>query len=445
MGRGTSGGEMDADIELGRGGSRFGAFLGGILLGAILSAAAAVAVSLTSPLPADLPLSGRVEIVGQPPAIEGEASAAAPPNAPGEAPTEGRGDAAPEANAPDPSEPATVAVGPQGSGAAVPESVETAAPEPSTAEPSAPEPATPEPATPEPSTPEPATPEPATPEPGTADAASAGTEPAADAPDPAAASAPAEKTEFAATPETEIAPDARPGASAQPGPAGSALADNARPFDAPGQAPLLAVVLTGDRVAEMTADRLALLTMPLTVAIPPESPRAAELGADARAAGHEVLADLSLAAEARAGGPGQAQASVQRIASLHMAVGATTTGGTADADLLAPVLAELGRHGFAWVDTGAAISTPAERIAREIGMPYTQGNRSVGGDASPEQIYRAIDSAAHQARQWGTSVLFLDASEPALQALVKWGLEQRGDDTVWFAPISAVIERRGAE
>ena len=131
-----------------------------------------------------------------------------------------------------------------------------------------------------------------------------------------------------------------------------------------------------------------------------------------------------------------------------MAVGATATAGFPGAgtgpDVLAPVLSELDRLGLAWIDTGAGIGTPAERVAREIGMPYTQGNRIVDGPAEADQIYRAIDSAAHQARQWGTSVLFLEASEPALQALVRWGLEQRDANPVRFAPISAVIQRRAA-
>lgn len=490
MGRATSENEIDADIDLDGGGSHSGAFLLGILLGAVVSAAAAVAISLTSPPPANLPLAGRVEIVGQPPAAEGEASA--------EASFDAAGKAAAEPN--ETSEPAIVAVVPQGSGALVAEPAEIPTPGSETPETNTPGTDSPRTATPEADTRETTAPDAARPDTmpspdGQADISSgkdgltglAEAESAGVAPDPATAPAPADSSELAALPDTALqtapgtppgaapgaapdtapdtGPDAPPAASAQPGPTGAALADNARPFDAPRQAPLLSVVLIGDGVADLSADRLALLTMPLTVAIPPGIPRAGELGSDARAAGHEVLADLSLrtgtgateteatetggakrgAAEADSGDPALAPGSgAPRIASLDMAVGATASGGTADADLLAPVLAELGRRGFAWVDTGAAIGTPAERIAREIGMPYTQGNKSIGDDASPDQIYRAIDSAAHLARQWGTSVLFLDASEPALQALVRWGLEQRSDNAVWFAPISAVIERRGA-
>ncbi len=116
----------------------------------------------------------------------------------------------------------------------------------------------------------------------------------------------------------------------------------------------------------------------------------------------------------------------------------------ADAGELATVLAEMRRHGLAWVQPGAGVGTPAERIARGLGVAFTPGDRSADGD-DPEELRRAIDTAAAQALRRGTSVLFLDAGEPALQALVQWGLLQPGDNPVWFAPISAVIGRRAGK
>jgi polysaccharide deacetylase 2 family uncharacterized protein YibQ len=219
-------------------------------------------------------------------------------------------------------------------------------------------------------------------------------------------------------------------------PSGAALVENATPFKGPRQAPLLAVVLVGEDVGSLTAERLSLIPMPLTVAIPPDLPGAAEIGAAARANGHEVLADLSLAEGSGTG------AGADGVAALDMAVGATATAMPGDAGELETVLAEMGRHGLAWVQHGGGVGTPAERIARELGVAFTEGDRSAEAGESPEKLHRTIDAAAAQALRRGTSVLFLDAGEPALEALVQWGLLQPGDNPVWFAPISAVIERR---
>jgi polysaccharide deacetylase 2 family uncharacterized protein YibQ len=239
-------------------------------------------------------------------------------------------------------------------------------------------------------------------------------------------------------PASTIAERTTPSAEAEAAtsPPGPALVENATPFRGPRQAPLLAVVLVGEDVGALTAERLSLIPMPLTVAIPPELPGAAEIGAAARANGHEVLADLSPTEGSEAGD------AVDRVAALDMAVGATATELPADAGELEAVLTEMGRHGLAWVGHDASVGTPAGRIAHELGVAYTEGDRSVDGDEGLDELYRAIDAAAAQALRRGTSVLFLEAGEPTLQALVQWGLLQPGDNPVWFAPISAVIERR---
>lgn len=474
-------GETSAEIELGPESSGLRPFLRGVLVGLALSAAAAAGAILMSPPPADLPTASRVEVVGAPPAATPEQVAEAEPfsvGEAGEAPAEVPPVEAPAATSastqapadetrateapvtadplaprePDPTPGPVAAVEPQAPKATEPESAPAEAPNadaPVQAAPSgapalgAPAPVSPAPGAPAPAAGLPPAVEPGIAEPGIAEPVagdgSPGTE-LAIAPDPAetpVTAGPAPGPAAGAPGTVDAAPAAPPSepaapATLAPAEAGTGLAANAREFDAPRDAPLLAVVLVGDG-GTLRADRLDLLTMPLTIAIPPDAAGAATLGEAARAAGHEVLADLPLRGEAP---------DVQ-LAALDMAVGATSTTGRAEAGALSPVMGELDRQGLAWVDTGIGISTPAERIARELGLPYTQGNRSVGGNASPEQIYRAIDAAAHHARQWGTSVLFLEASEPALQALVRWGLEQRGDNPVWFAPISAVIQRRG--
>lgn len=377
MDRRTS--DHDLDAELGPDRSRFGGFLRGALLAVAACAAVAVAVMLALPPPADPPqtIPDAASVSEATPAADGE-----PPGSP------------------------------ELEMAAEPSATERALPDAGPAVPAEPElPPV-----------------------------------AADATPPADATLPAPPADTAPGP-AELGPSAEGIVSAHDAGTPEAPADatrgfaaadqgptvNATPFDAPARTPLLAVVLVGGRPNALPADRLDLLTMPLTIAIPPESPGAAELGAAARAAGHEVLVDLDLA---------EANAAPDRIAALDMAVGATATERTLNAGALEALVDELARRGLAWVETGGGTGTPAGRIAREQGMTLAQADRMAAGETDPDEIYRAIDSAAQTARRSGTSVLFLDATEQSMEALVRWGLEQSGDDAVWFAPISAVIARR---
>lgn len=252
------------------------------------------------------------------------------------------------------------------------------------------------------------------------------------------AAAPEAGTQTAmAAPPPPAGPQGGAETSAQPAD-DAALKINARAYEAPAGAPLMAVILVAGAKNAITPERLNLLTMPLTVAIRPDAPGSTELGAAARAAGHEVLADLSLT-----GTPPDrlAERTREEMATLDMAVGATAANGAEDAGRLAPVLDQLQEGGFAWVDTGTGIGTPAERIAREGSVTYTQTNKFVPAGAGEGRISEAIRTAAHQARQWGTSVLILPGDDAALKELVHWGLEN-DRRPVWFAPISAVIRKR---
>ena len=51
------------------------------------------------------------------------------------------------------------------------------------------------------------------------------------------------------------------------------------------------------------------------------------------------------------------------------------------------------------------------------------------------------NGAAFLARRSGAAVVSVEASQYALKAIIRLGLE-RGGQSVWFAPLSAVIARR---
>lgn len=236
---------------------------------------------------------------------------------------------------------------------------------------------------------------------------------------------------------------------------GKALEINARPFEAPEDAPLMAVVLT-DAVAGVQPEALSLLTMPLTLAVASGAKDGRALADVARAAGHEILAELPMAAdegaEAALMAPGQSEAelaaqTVASLAALDVAVGVTAPDGARllqDIGGMRAVLGPVAKHGFAWVDPKTGAGSAARSVATAEGAAWTTSDRLVAADATEEQIYQNLESASFQARRQGSTVVFLTAGQPALKALLRWGLE-RGGQEVWFAPISAVIARRSED
>ena len=237
---------------------------------------------------------------------------------------------------------------------------------------------------------------------------------------------------------------------------GPALTVNARDFEAPEGAPLLAVVLEDAGNGAVPNEALTLMTMPLTLAIRANGEGARELAEAARGAGHEILAELPIDREEEgvAVAPGALASSVppeqldaltnQYLAELDLAVGATAP---VDVRMLnnqramEVVLSPVATHGFAYVDLKAGIGSAARRIAGETGLVYVESNRYVPVDATEEQVYQMLEGASFQARRKGSAVVAVSASQQALKALVRWGLE-RGGQEVWFAPLSAVIARQ---
>jgi len=246
---------------------------------------------------------------------------------------------------------------------------------------------------------------------------------------------------------------------------GPALRVNARLFEAPPDAPLMAVVLRDAANGRMPTEALVWMTMPLTLSIRPVDPFSRRFAEEARAAGHEVLVELPMAMDA-GDAPSAALASgdpemlsramaaddlVTRtalyLAALDIAIGATASEGAPllrDRDGMRAILRPLSEHGFAWVEPRERIGSLAGQLARDSGPVWTAGDRSVSDGAGEDEIYRSLTTAAFKARRQGTVIVFLPTGPDTLKGIIRWGLE-RGGQEVWFAPLSAVIERRRAD
>ncbi|MEM7683576.1 MAG: hypothetical protein AAF293_02040, partial [Pseudomonadota bacterium] len=263
----------DAEIEGLPQPSRFWSFVKGALLGVIASVAAAIGLTLSNPLPDNLPGVGTVRIdqdaASAPSGPVGVTDSATeePENASVQAGTEAD-TAQPEA--PEQGVEIAIVQTPVAGDADAP-SEDAAVVEAEDVSPIAPAPA---------------------PEDGDASTATApetedaSSDPASE-PDPAEDESDIEVSAIA--PSNDLA---EPVAQPEPEPlafAGPALNVNARTFDAPGSASLLAVVLEDAGNGSISLDKLGLLTMPLTLSIRPDSAASVDLAKAARAARHEVL------------------------------------------------------------------------------------------------------------------------------------------------------------
>lgn len=262
------------------------------------------------------------------------------------------------------------------------------------------------------------------------------------------------------TPETDdqqvaaLTPDQTPVPAPEIDLPGPALDVNARPFQSPDGAALLAVVLQDADGTTIATETLPLMTMPLTFAIPSGADNRS-FAEQARAAGHEVLVQLPMAeeegAEAGALAKGQAAASLSAAAARHMAELDMAIGATAphqapllrDQDGMTAVMDPLSPHGFVWIDPRLGIGSAAKGVAALQDVIWSAGDRFIDGPPDEERIYQNLESAAALARRSGSSIVFLNASAEAQKALVRWGLN-RGGKQVWFAPVSAVIKLRQA-
>ena len=232
--------------------------------------------------------------------------------------------------------------------------------------------------------------------------------------------------------------------------AGPAREINARSFEAPISASLLAVVLTDAADGTIPADALAVMTMPLTVSVRPDA-NAREFSTLARGFGHEVIAELPLSAvgSAQSGdmrvdhaAEALASATMRTMDQMDMAVGVILPSGAPilrDQARVSAIMTPLGKHGFFWLDTRPGGGTRA--FANRLKMPWVAADRVIPNDATPLEMYRDLDRAASHARRTGAAIVLVRTTPDALQALVRWGLQNGGGD-VWFAPVSAVVARR---
>jgi hypothetical protein len=209
--------------------------------------------------------------------------------------------------------------------------------------------------------------------------------------------------------------------------------------DLPPDSPRLAIVLVDDGTLEFGAEALAGFPFPVSVALDPARPDAAEAMAAYRAKGIEVLAMADLP-EGAAPQDAEVASGVwfdvlpETVAVLEGRPGALQQD-RALAEQVAGILAESGRglvlHAQG-LNTGLALAERAE-------VPAATLFRSLGGageDAGAMQ--RALEQASLRARSEGAALVTAPLRAEVLPVLVSWGVGNR-DAGLALAPASAVL------
>lgn len=227
-------------------------------------------------------------------------------------------------------------------------------------------------------------------------------------------------------------------ADAAPAEAVNPIEDYAATFENPEAKPLMSIILIDDEGA-YGAEALKDFPYPLSFAVHPTDPEAAEKMARHRQAGFEVLAvaDLPAAASAQ-----DAEVSLSVwLDQLPETVGileGVGTGIQGNRKLADQVAAIAGGTGRGLVTQGRGLNT-VQKLAARNGVPSSVVFRDFdGARQDPAVMRRFLDQAAFRAGQDGAVVMLGRLRPETISALLLWGLEDRGG-RVAMAPISAVM------
>jgi polysaccharide deacetylase 2 family uncharacterized protein YibQ len=203
--------------------------------------------------------------------------------------------------------------------------------------------------------------------------------------------------------------------------------------------PRMSIVMIDDGTGPLGPDTLEGFPFPVTFALDPGQPGAADRMKAYRALGYEVavLVDLPAAAqptdvEQILGG---AVAAVPEAVALIEAEGAGLQSGRAVTEQTAQFAAESG-HGLVFLPNGL---NTAQAIAQRENVPSVSILRDFDGDGQDARTKRRfLDGAAFRARQDGSVVMLGRLTPDTLSALVLWGLQDRAS-SVAMVPVSSIL------
>jgi polysaccharide deacetylase 2 family uncharacterized protein YibQ len=237
-------------------------------------------------------------------------------------------------------------------------------------------------------------------------------------------------------------------------------ADGRRPFDvyarpwSGARGARVAIVIGGLAVSQTgTQAAIAKLPAEVTLAFAPQGNSIGRWMQAARQAGHEIVMQVPLEPfDYPNVNPGRNTLTVaatpdENLKNLRWALSRTTnyTGVmnymgarfSADAAAMAPLMAELGKRGLAYVDDGSSARSLAPELALKDGVPFVAGDTSIDAVQDRGAILKKLDTLEATARAKGFAVGIGSAFDLTVDTVSSWAIEakKRGIEIV---PISAV-------
>ncbi len=209
--------------------------------------------------------------------------------------------------------------------------------------------------------------------------------------------------------------------------------------------PRIAIVVAGLGIsASGTAEAIAKLPAPVTLAFAPYGADLAQLASRARAEKHEVLLQApmepfdfpdndpgpqtlltSLTADQNIGRLHWLMSRMQGYVGIMSYMGARFT---ASEQALAPILRETAKRGLIYVDDGASSRSVAGQLAGSNNLPFAKADIVIDAVPTPTQIGQALTRLEMMARDHGSAVGFATALPATVARIAEWAkkVESRG-------------------
>jgi uncharacterized protein len=221
--------------------------------------------------------------------------------------------------------------------------------------------------------------------------------------------------------------------------------------------PMVAVVIDDMGLDRKRSARTVKLPGPLTLSWLPYAEDLPGQTAAARAAGHELMLHLPMEPSVPANpGPDALLTSLEPAEILRRLdramgrfsgfVGINNHMGsrfTADRAAMRPVLAEISRRGYFWLDSRTAPASQGMAAAAEIGMPWAGRDVFLDHVMFPAEVGKALAQLEATAKQRGFAVAIGHPHDVTIDALARW-LPELPKKGLVLAPMSAVVRARQA-
>lgn len=217
-----------------------------------------------------------------------------------------------------------------------------------------------------------------------------------------------------------------------------------QPFRNPANKPLMAIILIDDKDS-IGVEALVNFPQPITMAIDPSAPDAAERMARHRAAGFEVVALINLPAGATAQDAEVAlAASFDAMPEVVGILEGTTTGFQGNRELADQVSAIVAGSGHGLIMHNKGLNTVYKLAVRD-GVPAGLVFRDFDGAGQTGTVMRRfLDQAAFRAGRVGGVIMLGRIRPDTISALLIWALQDRVS-RIALAPVSALLRSKHAQ